>query len=881
MPRGTDQSLTARNRSRWALVAPWIAFVGFLAGCKPPSKPVEKAANVPSLRSDLSVQLALARVDAAQAKLDSKQPDEALGLLVSALQTDPGSEEARSLAGTILSETVWNFPEVTLAHSMPIDQIHHAASSCLWVSLAGEANTTVRWNLDTLRIDSVLFPVAGIPTRSLVFDPGHQSVVVERGPSALLCNAQSLKPIRDLGTLPDFLTPSAIIVFSPDGLLMAHPAFASEQDHSIVWHLRDTATGQLIRSSAPVAAEASRPLAAFLDRLQLRVLHTDGSLLEMPVSPVEPIRTTPLPESIKLLEAQFSNDGNSVLVLQDQGPHSPAVQSIISYQAEKDSSLTMEALARRFPWSRQPNIWNGLMREPGLMPFSIKQKTLTFLTFSSAPIETTSPVTTADFEKKCVITGEQNGTVTIHRLLPLPDKNNAGKKAGPINTASLTALGNLCQALTGKCHGEKQRNFIPISTKDRFKAFDACNFNLILTIFPNLDFGPVIAEFKVIQERRAAPEAFQALLERLAHTGITPTELTKMEEVFRTNEAPTILATIQSTGGKGPAAAAALALALKSDHPEWIAAALTTAVDLPPLLRQIATSRIAWLQGRKADALSGWPEIFPDLAEIRRREDWDGWEQVDFKPALDNIRECVSGELTAIQVPENSTPEQRKAIAGRLTDPKTIAAVGRTRYAGACLKAALAFSAHKEETQTTFLLAKLARDLGAPSEPCLRAEALALTAMGDYQNAHPRWIELITEHPVETTLPGDYAEAAYTAFENSNPRQAMEILTTGLHRFPHDGNFALRAGWVALLTGNSERAYRFLREGQRIGFPPDKLENATALLTISAAQTGSTDDASVYFQDLLKIDPAWADATTLATLDWPEELKDALRQFMK
>jgi hypothetical protein len=318
---------------------------------------------------------------------------------------------------------------------------------------------------------------------------------------------------------------------------------------------------------------------------------------------------------------------------------------------------------------------------------------------------------------------------------------------------------------------------------------------------------------------------------------------------------------------------------LKSENPAWIEACLNQAENLPPLLRQICVSRIAWLQGRKADALSAWPEIFPELSTIRLREDWQGWEQVDFQPALDNIRECVRGELDAIAVPKNSTPEKRRVIAARLLDRATLTAVGPRRFSDACLKAALAFSSFKEETQTTFQLASLARNMGAPPEPCLRAEALALTASGDSINAHPRWIELITEHPVATHLPGDYAEAAYTAFENSDPRQAMEILTTGMHRFPNDGNFALRAGWVALLTGNSERAYRFLREGQRIGFPPEKQENGTALLTIAATLTGATDDAAVYFQDLLRIDQAWADPATLQTLDWPKELKSVLRQF--
>ncbi len=863
------------------MIVPLLALAAMLAGCKPPARTVEKPAAAPLVRSEPGTQLANARVDAAKAKLELKRPDEALALLVSALKIDSGSEEARGLAEMILKETVWNFPEITLSHPLPIEQLAFAAPASLWVSLAGESNTTVRWNLETLQIESVLFPLTGVQTRSLVFDPGHRSVVVERGGVTLLCNAQTLKPIRDLGALPDFFTPSAVIVFSSDGLLMAHPGFVSEKDHSIVWHLRDAATGQLIRSSEPVAADAPRPLAAFLNRGQLRVIHADGSLLETPVSPIEPLRTTPLPEPVKLREAQFSSDGNSILTLQDQGPHLPPTESVISYLDEEDTSLQQEALSQRFPWTRQPNIWSGLMRESDQRPFSIEGNTLKILTNPHAPVETASPISASAFDGNRVILGEENGAVTIRRLLPLPGKNTSEKKPSPIDAASLRTLENLCGAFAGKFYDENLRTFTSIPSEDRIKAVSACDFDTILALFPTLDFSPVIAEFKSIQIRRTAPEAFQTLQDRLARAERSSLGLTKIEEIFRTNDTPSILAAIQSAGGKGPAAATALTLALKSDQPEWISALLASAVDLPPLLRQIGISRIAWLQGRKADALSCWPEIFPDLTEVRRREDWDGWEQADFKPALDNIRECVSGELNAIDVPENSTPEQRKVIATRLTDPATIAAVGQPRFAAACLKAALAFSAHKEETAITFQLAKLARDLGAPPEPCLRAEALALTALDDYKNAHPRWIELITEHPVETTLPGDYAEAAYTAFENSDPRQAMEILTTGLHRFPHDGNFALRAGWVALLTGNSERAYRFLREGQRIGFPAEKLENATALLIIAAAQTGANDDAAVYFQDLLKIDPAWADATTLDTLDWPEELKESLRQFCR
>ena len=860
-----------------------LAVATVVTGCKPPPKPVEKpAAQVTAIDPALVSQLADARIDAAKAKLGQKRPDEALALLVSALKADPASREARDLTVTILRETVWNLPELTLDLPLPIDQLASAGPSALWVSHGGSSNTTVRWNLETLQIESVLFPAADCKTRSLVFDPGHRSVVIERGPVTLLCNARTLKPIRDLGPVPDFLTPSAVIVFSPDGLLMAHPGFVSENDHSLVWHLRDAATGELIRSSEPLTAATPRPLAASLDRAQLRVLHADGSLLEMPVSPVEEIRRTPLPEPVKLLQAQFSADGNSALVLQEESPHQPPVQSVIAYRDEEDGSLDTDALACRFPWSRQPNIWNWLMTDPENAPFMIEGNMVKILTSPHAPVELASPVATVAFEGKTVITGGTGGRLTVHRLLPLPIANTSDRKPGPADQAFLTDLQLLSGALAGTRYDEQTRTFSRISTEARVIEFDACKFATISSQFPELDFAAVSTEFKATRQRTADPKTFQPLSDRLARAAAksNPASLA-IEETFRTSDPAAILTAIGSAGGKGTAVATALTLALKSDHPEWIAACLTSAQDLPPLLRQIAQSRIAWLEGRKADALASWPEIFPDLAEVRLREDWDGWEQADFKPALDDLRQCVRGELDAIQVPESSTPEQRKAVAARLADPATVVAVGKRRFAEACLQAALAFSTHKEEAEATFQLANLARDLGVAPEPCLRAEALALTALGDYENAHPRWIELITEHPVATTLPGDYAEAAYTAFENSDPQQAMEILTTGMHRFPQDGNFALRAGWVALLTGNSERAYRFLREGQRIGYPAEKFENATALLTIAAAQTGASDDAAVYFQDLLAIDPAWADATTLDTLDWPEELKGTLAQFMR
>ena len=65
-----------------------------------------------------------------------------------------------------LAKTRWHLPEITLDHRQPIDHLHFAAPSSLWVSLSGEANTTVRWNLESLKIEATLFPIKESETRS-------------------------------------------------------------------------------------------------------------------------------------------------------------------------------------------------------------------------------------------------------------------------------------------------------------------------------------------------------------------------------------------------------------------------------------------------------------------------------------------------------------------------------------------------------------------------------------------------------------------------------------------------------------------------------------------------------------------------------------------
>lgn len=844
-----------------------LAVCAWLPGCDSTKKP-QQSASIATPDAKLSA----AYVDRAK----SLPVDEALALLVSALEADPKSGEALTLAGGILAKTRWHVPEVTLDHHRKLDRIEFAPPSSLWVSLEGDANTTVRWNLESLKIESTLFPVVSGGTRSLVFDRTHQAVVVERAGITLLCNAQTLKPIREIGPLPDFVAPTSVIAFSPDGLLLAHPTFVSETDRSIVWNLRDATTGEIIRKSP---AQGVKPVAAILDRGALRVLHEDGSQFEMPVIPSEEIRTIPAAEPVSIMAAQFALNGGAALILKNPGPHQAPELCILSFSENEDTSLEPESLLERFAWNRHPGIWTTLLRDPELARLKIDDHTARILTGNHAPIHAPDAITAIALGDEHVAVGENNGAVTLLRTLPAPLAKADAAKPAALDAKSLAALANLTEALAGIRHDAAARTFPRSTAERRMQAFKACDFDALLRVFPALDFSPLVTAFHEIKPRSAGPDALQPVQERFVRAFSMPTQ-PHVEKAFADDDNDAVLSAIRDAGGKGPAAAKALELALASTHPEWIEACVSQAKDLPPLLKQLALSRIAWLQDRKADALAAWPDVFPDWKLIRLREDWDGWEQADFSQAFEKLRLTVSEELAAITVPPEPTPEQRKAVVDRLTDSATVRAVGKARYARACLKAALALASFKDENENTLKLANIARNLGESPAMCLRAEAMSLTALGNYQAAHDRWISLVTDQPVETHEPGDYAEAAYTAFENADPRQAMAILTTGLHRFPRDANFALRAGWVALLTGNSERAYRFLLTGRQIGYPPEKLENATALLAIAAVQTGASEDAAAFYQDLIDLSADWKNPDTIESLEWPEELKASLRQLL-
>jgi len=834
----------------------------------PPPAAIPPPAPPPHLTSTL-IDLTKAHPDAGKS----------LAVLTKALALDPASPDLRDQITHILARTHWHLPELRIQHPASIDRIHFGTPSQLWVGISGKnkhhgaVSTVIHWDLSTLQVQGILFPARDTSTRSLVLNPSRRTLVLERSGFLLLCDAQTLKPIREIGTLPATLNPSATIVFSADGLLLAHPCHTGTENSPPRWLIRDALAGEIIREFSPDPTTSSPPLAAHLDSRSLRLLHQDGTLTHIPLSPVESISTTTPPHPTLLTQALFTPHGNNAFVLQFNPPGGS--QAKFLHRKNRDGfSLRPADLLHPFPWNKHPGIWSGLFH------FRFFQDTSLPYHYSPAhaPARTATDITALALCENRLATGDVRGFLTIETILPTPLPNYDSTEPAAFTPASLQSLAHLTTALSGLSYHPEFRTFSTHTLEDRLLAFQDCDFTALSSAFPSLDFSPLIQAFETFQHRPVSPETLAPLHNRLTRFSQKPS-FPEIEEAFANADAEKILASIQSAAPSGAQAASCLALALSSTNPAWIRLCLDSFPHLPPLLARIAQSRIAWLENRKADAISTWPEPFPDFVHIRRTEDWDGWEAADFRIAFEQIRHAVAEELARLVVPDHATQDQRDAVFAHLTDESTLTAVGRSRYARACLDAATRFASFPTETERAFSLAQIARTMGAPPAPCLRAEALALTALQDHTRARDRWVELITHQPISEHQPADYAEAAYSSFENADPTQAMAILATGMHRYPDDSAFALRAGWISLLTSHPEPAYRFLLAGHRTGWPLDQAPHACALLAIAAFLSGAPEEAAAWFQQLLTMDASWRDAESINQLTWPDELKSVLHHL--
>lgn len=396
--------------------------------------------------------------------------------------------------------------------------------------------------------------------------------------------------------------------------------------------------------------------------------------------------------------------------------------------------------------------------------------------------------------------------------------------------------------------------------------------------FPELHFDQWISP-GVILPQREWPDHILAPLSQRMDQAFSPSPLSEVETIFDKADDEEVLSAIESAAPSGPGAAACLRASLLSIRPQWISACLKSYPDMPETLQKMARTRVAWLEDRKAAAIAAWPDPFPHYDHIRASEDWNRWETSDFRVPFEQIRQSVAEVLTSHRVPDDATQQQLDAVFARLTGDEALQSLGKERYAAYCLDAAMAFAQTPSEAGRVQILSQLARTMGAPLAPCLRADALALTAQENYIAARDRWISLITHFPVSAHRAGDYSEAAYCAFENHDSRQAMALLATGTHRFPNDSSFALRAGWIALLTGHYESAWRFLGKGQQIGYEPEKMPHALAMLAIASFHSGAPDESAAYHTELLRIDPTWTHSETIESLGWPEEFTSTLLQL--
>jgi tetratricopeptide (TPR) repeat protein len=821
----------------------------------------------------LAKALAAARLELANGQLAVGCYDRALLFVISALEADPKSLAARGKLLEIFADHAWALPEMRLHHGQRVDHLEFREPDSLWVASSGQWNTVARWNLEGPAIESVLFPRKVGVSRSIKISPSGRSMVIEREGYALLCDAQSLKPINKLGRLPEKMTPGSVIAFSADGLLVAHPSLIYGESGKIAWHLRDAKSGDIIRSSEAMDASAPRVLAAFLDRKRLRVLHSDGSSWMMPVSPIEPCQWENATDAIDLKHACFEPDGLTAWVLAERGAH---MEPELSMLPKTSKSPDVWQLLGDHPWTLQASVWSSLYRGVDkLLRVDGKKAWLG----GSAPLllRADSNITALHRSAKHLVLGKESGEIDFYRVVAMPKRTDLADITWIADQALLLSMKQLACALTGISLEDDGLTQVYHGPEGRINSAARCDFDVLGRGFPEIDFTS-LREFMAAWSFKSSDVPGASMLcKRITEADPKQAgDLKSIEELFASGDLSRILKSIDNSEAQGPVAAKHLQLVLASSNASAIDACLRRYTSMPRMLQVLAHSRMSWIEKRKANAIMQWPEPFPDYDVIRREEDWHGWEQVDFSDAFNAMRDCVTGEIDALKVSPDSTKEQLQELAARLENPETIQTVGRARYAKACIDAAFGFCKFKDYGKTALGLATHARNLGQAPEPCLRAEAMAYTALGDFRKARDRWLMLLTDFPVSAHEPGDYAEAAYTAFENGNAQQAVEILVAGIHRFPRDADFALRAGWIALLTDNFEKAYRFLLSGREIGYRKEKIENAIALLAIAASRCGAKEDASAHYMNLVQVDPAWRDPKTIATLEWPEDLKSTL-----
>ena len=369
------------------------------------------------------------------------------------------------------------------------------------------------------------------------------------------------------------------------------------------------------------------------------------------------------------------------------------------------------------------------------------------------------------------------------------------------------------------------------------------------------------------------PQAVEQALERLDSPWLWAAWL---DAAARPDLAARVDRAMQAVDGRGPAAVAALHAALRAHDSAAIARALALARDLPAPVRDYATARALWAQGRSAEVFALWPGALPDDPALVPADDWRGWESA--LPAAD--REAFFAELRQQLATLRAAPEagfdELRALASRLLHPATTTTFGRRRVRDAMIACALVLAHDPAAAKQVDTMLGRARLAGADPLDCLRIEARSAMAAGDYSAAYGRWLEVV-DPEVAGAVASDYLEAARCLLHDAQDAPAVELLLRGKGRFAADPVFAHEAAWLLLGAARPEEAGILLEHGFSLPFTPEQRPTALAMLVCAAEQTGRGERAGQAFQQLVAVGPDWGDAAALEALDWPPDLKRSLQ----
>ena len=251
-----------------------ILLICLLASCGKPT-PVTK--NLPAPVPETNPTLAASQLTLAQNHLKSGDPQKAIPYLEAAIANGSTGETETLLAET-LDTARFTVPVARFTHPYPVLTFVSSETS-LFAAIAGQHPTVVRWDLaETPQASAVLFPAGPETITHLSLSPSGKHILVHRGETNLLCLAETLKPISNLGTFPAYLYPTHLQPFSENSLLLATP---TADDRNITWHIRDSATGETLRTeSFPLYPKPTR--ATFQDTTLFIELE-DRTRIEIPL----------------------------------------------------------------------------------------------------------------------------------------------------------------------------------------------------------------------------------------------------------------------------------------------------------------------------------------------------------------------------------------------------------------------------------------------------------------------------------------------------------------------------------------------------------------------------------------------------------------------